>query len=357
MNRLLWLVLLLGWMAHAEGGPACFGWTHFNSFKETPGRERSERIWTSPVVRADRAFREIILSWNADLPPSTRAVFEAAPVEKHQPLRFYQLGWWSSVSGEGARRSVKHQSDADAEVKTDTLALRRETQEFQIRIRMFHLPDSMTSLPLRLLAVSLSSGRISGSRPLSPGAFASHEVEQTPYLCQLDYPGGEVWCSPTSVAMILQGWSRRLGRPELAVTVPRAAAEVYDPNWPGTGNWSLNMAYAGSFPKMRAYVIRLDGLDELLRWTSSGIPVAASVCYNRLREKEGPSSGHLVVCVGVDRDGRILVNDPGSRTQGRRAVAASTFLHAWAHSNYTVYLIHAEDAPVPTPLERRWLPR
>ena len=31
---------------------------------------------------------------------------------------------------------------------------------------------------------------------------------EVPPLCQFDYLGGKVWCSPTSVTMIMQYWSK-----------------------------------------------------------------------------------------------------------------------------------------------------
>ena len=83
-------------------------------------------------------------------------------------------------------------------------------------------------------------------------------------------------------------WSRTLNRPELDLDVTEIAKAVYDPVWQGTGNWPFNTAYAGSYPGMRAYVTRLTDLAELEDWIADGLPVALSVCLNRLSGRKGP---------------------------------------------------------------------
>jgi Peptidase_C39 like family len=162
---------------------------------------------------------------------------------------------------------------------------------------------------------------------------------KVPQLSQLAYPGGEVWCSPTSVSMILGYWSEKLHRPELARPVPEVAAAVYDPNWPGTGNWCFNMAYAGSFEGIQAFVTRMPDLQEVRKWISKGVPVALSVCYNRLRGLSEKPSGHLVVCAGFTESGDVIVLDPGTRQEIRKIIPVARLLHAWDHSSRTAYVI------------------
>lgn len=359
-RRLVVLLMALG-TPSVWAQPECVGWTEFSSFSHARDEASGESVWTSPMMEATRPFREVILSWNMNWNWSGLARFEVASVEPSEPIRFYELGWWASDSREGRRRSVKNQKDDRGEVRTDTLVLRKPCRRFQVRIRLDGKETSQVRPPVRLLVASLSNegaarppqqGRdAGGGRPMA----GAHEISEVPRLCQLDYPGGEVWCSPTSVTMILRHWARKQGRPDLDLSVPSVAAEAYDPAWPGTGNWSFNMAFAGSLPGMRAYVTRLKDLEELWAWTSNGVPVAASVCYNRLKQSAGPTSGHLVVCVGRDSNGSVIVYDPGSRLESRRIVLPEAFLHAWAHSSRTVYLIHPEGQGVPMAPERRWL--
>ena len=63
---------------------------------------------------------------------------------------------------------------------------------------------------------------------------------------------------------------------------------------------------------MRGYISRLTDVSELEDWIEAGIPIATSVSYNRLKGKGIAGSGHLIVCVGFNENGDIVVNDPGT---------------------------------------------
>jgi hypothetical protein len=154
--------------------------------------------------------------------------------------------------------------------------------------------------------------------------------------------------------MIMSYWSRRLGRPELDLDVPEIARAVYDPVWQGTGNWPFNTAYAGSYAGMRAYVTRMTDMAELEDWIASGLPVALSVCLNRLLGREGPPSGHLVVCAGFTREGDLVINDPGARQNVRKVLPRKNVISAWAFSKNAVYLIYPENAKPPEDRFGHW---
>jgi len=349
-------VFLTTWFLIVPGQASseCRAWKDFFSFDVVRDDARQEWVWTSPTVQAAAPFRELILSWNMEFGWAGQARFEAGIVEEGAPVHFYELGWWCAGPGEGASRSVRGQKDERGEVQTDTLVLRNPAKHYQVRFRTSAATRQSARSPIRFLAVSLWNDAESAGPAREPGASA-HELQSVPRYCQLDHAGGSVWCSPTSVSMVLGHWAKTLGRPDLDVTVPFVAGEVFDPAWPGTGNWSFNVAFAGSFPKMRAYAARFSGLEELWAWTSRGIPVPVSVCYNRLKQEPGPTSGHLVVCVGRAEDGGVIVHDPGSRSMPRRVVSREVFLRAWAHSNQTVYVVHPEGTEWPGPPGGAWL--
>lgn len=141
--------------------------------------------------------------------------------------------------------------------------------------------------------------------------------------------------------MVLAYWARVLKRPSLDRDVPVVVEGVFDPKWPGTGNWPFNTAYAGSLPGMRAYVTRLTDVSELEDWVVRGVPVVVSVCYDLLRGRPRQrDSGHLVVCVGFTANGEVTVNDPGTRANVRKTFPREDFVRAWANSRNTVYLIY-----------------
>ena len=157
--------------------------------------------------------------------------------------------------------------------------------------------------------------------------------------------------------MVLAYWSAVLKRPELDVNVSDVAAGVYDPNWPGTGNWPFNTAFAGSFAGMRGCVVRLADVAELEALVAARVPPIVSVSYDALYARlPDKGNGHLVVCAGFTDKGDVLINDPWTDfAKGdtvRQVVSRENFIRAWRHSRQTAYLIRPEHWPVPD--SSRW---
>jgi hypothetical protein len=208
---------------------------------------------------------------------------------------------------------------------------------------------------LKFLALNFADTKSKPPTPLAPNRNAWRKTIDVPLRTQSDFREGAKWCSPTGYSMILAYWARHLNRPELNLTVPETAARVFDPAWPSAGNWTFNTALGGHFPGMRSYVTRLTDISELEDWIEAGIPGACSLSYNRLKGQNKSGHGHLVVCVGFDKFGEIIVNDPGAeRGQVRRTYSRQRFRAAWAESHNTVYLTYPEAAQIPKPKLAHW---
>ena len=329
------------------------GLDNFSEFTVARGELPGDLVFLSPEIVTDIRWNELIVSWNVNREGTLK--IEARTAYSGRSTRFYTLGIWSGSTTDHQRRSLKNQKDADAEVLTDVLSLNLSSDRIQLRLTVGNAPEGLKA-PVKFLGLSLADTRSTPPR-LPPHRAVWGKSLAVPQRSQLDYPGGESsWCSPTSTSMILAAWAGKLSRPELDRPVPDVAAEVMDPNWPGTGNWPFNTAYAGSFPGMRAYVARFSDVSELEDWVDQGVPVALSVAYSVLKGVpiRSGSDGHLVVCVGFTLDGDAIVNDPGSRQQMRRVVPRQNLLDAWAHSHHTVYLIYPETQKVPTDRFGHW---
>ena len=206
---------------------------------------------------------------------------------------------------------------------------------------------------LRFLGLCLTDTRITVG-VLAPNRDPWGKTLPVPERSQMVYPNGKALCSPTTISMLMSYWAEQLHRPELDHDVPEIVKEVYDAKWDGTGNWPFNTAYAGSYPGMRGYVTRMSDVSELEDWVGAGLPVGISLCYNLLRGKVGPPSGHLVVCVGFTKDGDVVVNDPGTTLHVRKTFPRKNFIAAWAHSKNTVYLIYPESLKAPVDRFAHW---
>ena len=181
-------------------------------------------------------WSQAVPSWQAESPAGTAIeVLLRAHIDDRW-TRWYSLGSWSE---EGAHRhSVTGQSDADADVVTDTLILHQPAHALQWRVVLRGAEGA--SPALRCIAVALAP-HAAVTDTIPPRAVGPLPV---PELSQMVYPGGgPVWCSPTSLTMLLGYWAARINAPDLArFTDPRSvpdivAPAVYDSVYDGTGNW------------------------------------------------------------------------------------------------------------------------
>ncbi len=333
----------------------------FTQFDVETGPSGQDLTLTSPLINLGFPWSEAILSWNTSAPDSAQFEFEAAPQFEGVAPRFYPMGSWGLAKEPYRRKSLKQEFDPQVSIDTDTLVLKQPVTSLRVRIKIL---GAQTPTPnwIKFLAVSCSGPKTQASIPSPnpatppPKTLESHPREPlgtsparepiqllVPALSQLDYPDGKAWCSPTSLTMTLNYWGKKLHREDLLVNVPRTAAAVFDPDWGGTGNWSFNAAFAGTFPGMRAYVTRFEMLAQIETCVRLGVPVIASVSYNRLKGLDKGGSGHLVVCIGFEQNGDPILNDPGTSVEIKRSIPKARFKAAWAESKNTVYIICPEE--------------
>src|SRR6185436_1407617 len=323
-----------------------FGQTNWSRFTRSTGARAMQVFMTSPEIETPIAWDQLVVSWNAETLPGSYLKFEARAIYPSGPTRFYTLGLWSEDDTQSPRESVTGQRDDDGEIKTDTLVLNRPARRAQVRITLTGLKE--TSRPeLKFLGLSFLDSKATAP-PREPVRAAWGKVIEVPERSQVPFGERQGWCSPTSTSMVLAHWANILNRPELNVPVPDVAKGVYDKNWPGTGNWPFNTAYAGKFPGLRGYVAQLNDISDLEEWILSDVPVVLSVSYDLLKGKTEPrNSGHIIVCVGFTKDGDLVVNDPWARLDEgqsvRKVFPRANLIPAWAASHNTAYLIYPES--------------
>ncbi|OHD22040.1 MAG: hypothetical protein A2Y38_13650 [Spirochaetes bacterium GWB1_59_5] len=284
---------------------------------------------TSPELPADFAFSACIPSWNADVPRGAWLELLLRVRSGGVWTTWRSLGLWAPDDSTVKRHSVDGQDDEAARVATDTLLPAAPADAFQARFRLFSASSDGQASPLALPVVCAFSLAYSDRKPAAADIEPSFPVQGTragargtvlgavPRCSQMVYPnGGNVWCSPTSVSMVLGFWKNDDGPCETRVRA--AVAGVYDQVYEGHGNWSFNAAYAGSFVGMEAYVARFTGLDRLEPWIAAGVPVVLSVSWNNDEGRllsgapVSKSSGHLTTLVGFDDAGNAVMNEPAS---------------------------------------------
>lgn len=361
MVRYLCLIGLMGMSSAAVAekgvrpGRAFLGWDEFTAWTQVAAPSKGITVYESPAIRVPSEFDQLILSWNIPNSGSRKYTFTVAVRQEGAWSNEFVLGHWVSGTFNDLRTSENGQADKVARVLTDTLVLAHPSNE--VRIRVEQRGEASDSLDIAFLGLSAVDTRVALMPRKSDRAAWGTELA-VPQRCQMDYPGGEVWCSPTSVGMVLAHWASVLSRPELRRSVPSIAAEVFDLGWEGTGNWSFNTAFAGTFEGIRAYVVRLSDVTDLEAWIVAGVPVTVSVAYSVLKQSPPRTNdGHLIVCVGFTEAGDIIVNDPARSGRVRWVYDRSDFIAAWRRSRNTAYLIYPESFPLPADPWGLWATR
>ncbi len=336
--------------------------------------------WTSPEVTTDFNYTELVASWNADTPPGTWVqVAVGGTADDGTTSKGYILGRWATEDGTIHRTSVPAQGDDLATVAVDTLVARvgRSLTSWQLTVSLMREPGTSATPSVSLvgaMASRLPTGVKKG--PASPGGGAwGTTLDVPPYSQEThigEYPqyngGGEAWCSPTSTSMVMAYWGRGPSEADLAgipyddPSVDYAAARTYDYNYGGTGNWPFNTAYAGRYG-LESFVTRLRSLTEAEQFIRAGIPLVVSVSFKK-SELDGAgygTNGHLMVIVGFDAAGDVVVNDPASHLIASNDAVRTTydreqFEDIWVpHSGGITYVLHpAGMALPPAPAEANW---
>lgn len=339
--------------------PDLVAWNRFETFQSTRDTTTGKLTLLSPVTMPGHLWDELIVSWNCH--PQATLEIEARIIHPGRTSAWYRLGAWSMDTNQHPRTSINGQRDADAEVRTDILHLYKPAAAAQVRLKLGTIRPDQTLAPhdlhLVTLAFSAAPDTANSDDPetinsiCSVGTFVRGKPEvwgktlDLPRYSQADYPEGiQSWCSPTSVTMVLHGWHNKLGRTGSAPDVVTTARNVHDPGWPGTGNWTFNTAYMGTYPELASCVARLPDITSLEAWLLAGYPVIASISYDLLKGRPAPrrGDGHLVVVIGFTSDGDVVIHDPGVRIERvLRTIPRADFIRAWNHSRRTVYLAWA----------------
>ncbi|WP_034389093.1 peptidase C39 family protein [Deinococcus sp. YIM 77859] len=295
-----------------------------------PLPERRGGRLEGPVVEV-APFNELIPSWNVTGPASSAVTVEVRvrrPDGRWTP--YFGFGAWSAA---GTRASARVTRTAEGAVNTDTLTLPFRAAAFQYRASLG------PGLQAQLLSFNTADTALKfrdQGKAGQPGAW--NKVLKVPGLSQMIYPdGGPIWCSPTSVSMILGFWNR-------PVRVPDAARATYDRTYAGFGNWPFNTAYAAT-QGLQALVTRLGSLRDAEAYIVQGLPLALSVRFQAGELPGAPlawSNGHLLVLTGFDAQGNPVVNDPAAKSDAgvKRTYPRAVFERLWLnHAGGMAYVM------------------
>ncbi|GAA3805336.1 peptidase C39 family protein [Sphaerisporangium flaviroseum] len=327
--------------------------------------------WTSEERAIGFPATELVPSWTATAPKGAwlRVELQARTVIGGL-TKWYDMGRWAEGGDDIHRTSLPGQGDEDGDVAVDTFVATRPVSAYRLRITLHG-----TEAAVHTVGVMASAVPTRASVPVSPPGEALGIELKVPPRSQKTHAGhylewgggGDSWCSPASMTMVLQYWERGPAADDLTFVDPadpcpavdHAARDMYDHSYQGTGNWPFGVAYAGRYG-LCGFVTRLRSLAELERFIGAGIPVITSQSF---KEHELPGAGystrgHIMVVTGFTPDGDVIANDPAAMSDEmvKRVYPRAAFENVWLRSTSSggiVHIVHPHDIPLP-PSEGNW---
>ena len=316
--------------------------------------------FTSPVYETATRFDTLLPSWHVTTPDETWTQLEVRARSAGTWTPWLNMGVWTSATSTVERHSVNGQKAGGWQVLTDILQSDGQVFACAYQYRFTLFTEKWGVSPrARDVSFAISDSRRHGasSGKLLPLRAVWGESLPVPARSQMIYPnGGEAWCSPASLSMVMAYWARELGDESLDRSVPAVADGVYDHSYEGWGNWSFNVAYAAAHG-LDVVVARMSSVEQIERWTRAKIPLVTSVAWDN--EKAGHrlsgaplprSDGHLLVVRGFTDSGDVVVNDPAGSDDARvpRVYERAEFSRAWLHnpgsSGGVTYLVRPAGA-------------
>ena len=322
------------------------------------GRAYEAGTWTSPWATPGFAATALIPSWEATTPGRSLVRVEVRGRGADGATGSWDtLADWSRAHRPVPRTTYSGQPDDLGRVSVDTWYATSAVTSWQVRVTLLRPRGTSVAVSLERVG-AVASADASAPRPTSRPGPGVGTVLPVPAYSQMvhsgHYPqwggGGEAWCSPTSTAMVLayHGVSPAPtgitpGHPD--AVVDHTAKMVYDHGYDGTGNWAFNTAYAATLVGGDSYVTRLRDLREAEDHIAAGVPLVVSIAFGRNQLAGAPisaSEGHLLVVIGFEPDGDVVVNDPAGATNAevRRVYDRAQFERLWiSASGGTAYVI------------------
>ncbi|GAA5135212.1 peptidase C39 family protein [Alloalcanivorax gelatiniphagus] len=322
------------------------------------GRAYEAGTWTSPWSTPGFGATALVPSWEATTPGRSMVRVEVRGRGTDGRAGTWDtLADWSRSNRPVARTTYSGQADDLGRVSVDTWSATTSVTSWQVRVTLLRPRGSAHAVSLERVG-AVASADVSAPRATSTPGPGVGTVLPVPTYSQMvhsgHYPkwggGGEAWCSPTSTAMVLGYYGispapTGITAGHTDAVVDHTAKMVYDHGYRGTGNWAFNTAYAATLVAGDSYVTRLRDLREAEDHIVAGVPLIVSIAFGRNQLTGAPisaSNGHLLVVVGFEADGDVVVNDPAGATNGevRRTYDRAQFERLWiAASGGTAYVI------------------
>lgn len=300
---------------------------------------RSEVVETLPVLRPKHPFHELLLSWNVETSSDIGLAFEARVgrgPDGWSPWLYF--GEWNTVRPQDAEVEFEN---GRIDVDHFTSDVYWERVQVRVTARFSEHPAGDAWGAVQRLHLCFTDRRVLSSfqtpvprtRAALPVPVLSQREQDPEIAARI--------CSPTSLAMVL-------GLAGIEATPRDVALRAYDASFDIFGNWPRSIQAAHSFG-IPGYVTRFASWRPIDKQLALGNPVILSIAFGKGELDGAPleeSSGHLVIVVGFDDQGDVIVNDPAGESAGRvrRVYRRDQLTRAWLGHGGTVYVLEVSTA-------------
>lgn len=276
-------------------------------------------------------FNELVLTYNINDYNKGSLVISASVGNEQDFSEFLTIATLLN----GKNMSIRDQSNDFAYMNIDTL-VNKDLKNNYIKLKIRINPND-----------NIYIKNISVTTKLKSDEFIYNEddlmekIIDVPKINQLSVPTiGNLICSPTSVAMVLNYYGLNVDQIE-------TSNKVYDSTYNIYGNWTFNASYAGSFENIKSRVEYINNFKDVINYIENDIPVVFSITTRSLEDLNGSimsfPAGHLIVLVGfklIDDVWYGVFNDPAEYSDNKvlKYYKMEEVLNVW--KNYT-YIIEA----------------
>jgi hypothetical protein len=290
-------------------------------------------VYSSPVIKTEFPFNELLPSWNFELPEGTGFAVEIRVGRgRNKWSEWFHLGR-DGVAPPGEFAPVL--SSKWGEVDVDYLLLTKACTMLQYKVSLC-TQNSNVSPRMKLLAISYSNSlgdkrlwkRWQREHPLLSHVPSLPIALDVPYKAQLTVSRrlrGSI-CCPTSVAMVLAFYGNDLPTTDVAKLCYDADSHIFG-DWPKAGQVLSQFG-------LKSWIQRFRTFDDVAVELAKGRPIIAStrstpedVRGTRYRS----TAGHVIVVRGMTADGDLMVNDPANTTeaQGKTVYSREHMQRIW----------------------------
>ncbi|MFA7417138.1 MAG: C39 family peptidase [Acholeplasma sp.] len=284
------------------------------------------------VAIETKHFETLVLSWNVKQMKDARATFMVAVGDGTDFGKFQVMGMFKDEQN----MSFNTSDDPFAKVNIDTLTNNDTLNNNYIKLKVTILPNTADGLKLENISVSLK--KTENTLIYDASILENKRIDVSP-LQQLSIPNiGNLICSPTSVAMVVNYYGKNFTQTDMAKKVFDHGRIIY-------GNWTFNASYAGSLDGLYARVEYIHDFKTVVDYIKNDIPVVFSIVTTSADQLDGAimafPAGHLIVLKGFENIDGVwygIFNDPAEYDDNNveRKYPMSQVLNVWRQYTYVI---------------------